>query len=181
MKKFFTLLMTLVALFAFSVGASAAPASKNNLSSDKAKELALVARQIHWDVMSGGTLKPDPKCDTQSFEYKGTDYRYLCGELSTKKSFTKYLNQSFTLNSINKAIKKYGFIEHKGKMAQPNADGGSILDWKASKAKLIYSRKDVRQFEFTVPVGETKTTEKKKVTFVKVNNKWQINDFDAVR
>lgn len=65
-------------------------------------------------------------------------------------------------------------------MAQPNADGGSLLQWNKAKAKLIYSRKDIRQFEFTVPYGE-KQHEKKKVTFVKVRGKWQINAFDAVR
>ncbi|AGX03979.1 MULTISPECIES: IseA DL-endopeptidase inhibitor family protein [Bacillaceae] len=180
MKKLLSILLAAVALFTFSLGASAKSAS-GDLSSKKAVELAQSARVHHWNAMNGHIpSKKNTACSIKTFQYKGTEYRYLCSEINTKAKLTKYLNESFTLNAIDKGYKKYRFIEYKGKMAQPNADGGSLLQWNKAKAKLIYSRKDIRQFEFTVPYGE-KQHEKKKVTFVKVRGKWQINAFDAVR
>jgi hypothetical protein len=85
------------------------------------------------------------------------------------------------LNAIEKGVKKYRFIEYKGKLAQPNADGGSLLDWDKAKGKLIYTKKDVRLYEFSVPLGETGEHSKEKVTFVKVKNQWLINAIDAVK
>ncbi|PLS14908.1 hypothetical protein CVD28_25655 [Bacillus sp. M6-12] len=180
MKKIFILLMTAFALFTFSIGASAQ--SSGDLSSSKAKQIALSAHYHHWNVMNGHISNvKNSKCYSGAVKIKGTDYRYFCSELDTKKELTTYLNEVFTLNSINKAIKQYSFIEYKGKLMQPNADGGTILQWEKATNKLIFSKKDVRQFEFTVPYGKTVKYTKKKVTFVKVNNKWQINDLSAVR
>jgi hypothetical protein len=90
------------------------------------------------------------------------------------------MGEVFTLNASEKGIKKYKFIEYKGKLAQPNADGGSTLEWDKSKVKLIYQRKNICLFEFTVPYGEPKMYEKRNITFVKINNQWKINSFDAV-
>lgn len=180
MKKLITLIFSVFALFTFSIAASAS--SKNDLTSSQAKELALSARQHYWDVMSGHILKvKNTQCPEQTFKYKETDYRYFCSELDTKKKLVKYLNEVFTLNAIEKGMKKYQFIEYNGKMAQPNADGGSMLEWENAEVKLIYQRKDIRLFEFTVPYGEPAEYDKRNVTFVKVRGKWQINAFDAVR
>ncbi|MGE6257251.1 DL-endopeptidase inhibitor IseA family protein [Heyndrickxia sporothermodurans] len=82
---------------------------------------------------------------------------------------------------IEKGIKKYRFIEYKGKLAQPDADSGSLLDWNKAKGKLIYKKKNVRLFEFSMPLGDLKQTEKIKVTYVKVKNHWLINSIDAVK
>lgn len=180
MKKIFLLFLTAVALFTFSFGASAQ--STSDLTSSKAKQLTLSARQHYWDTMNGHILKAkNTKCSSTTFNYKGMDYRYFCSEIDTKVKLVKYLNEVFTLNAINKGFKKYKFIEYKGKLAQPNADGGSLLEWDKAKAKLIYQRKNIRLYEFAVPYGETVQYEKRKVTFVKVRGKWQINEIDAVR
>jgi iseA protein len=181
MRKLLSILLAAATLFTFSLGASAKSAS-GDLSSKKAIELALSAREHHWNSMNGHIpSKKNKACTIKTFQYKDTEYRYLCSEINTKTKLTKYLNESFTLNAISKGYKKYRFIEYKGKLAQPNADGGSLLEWNKAKAKLIYSRKGIRQFEFTVPFGEKIQYEKKKVTFVKVRGNWQINAFDAVR
>lgn len=180
MKKIFIVFLTAVSLFTFSIGTSAQ--STGNLTSSKAKQMTLSARQHYWDTMNGHILKVEnSKCSLKSFKYKGMDYRYFCSELNTKKKLVKYLNEVFTLNAINKGMKKYKFIEYKGKLAQPNADSGSILEWEKATAKLIYQRKDIRLYEFTVPLDGTVQDEKRKVTFVKVKGKWKINSIDAVK
>jgi iseA protein len=84
------------------------------------------------------------------------------------------------LNAIEKGISKYKFIVYHGKMIQPDADGCSRLNWDKAKTKLIYQRKDIRLFQFTVPLGDTKEMEKQNVTFIKVRGHWLINTIDAV-
>lgn len=181
MKKMLSVLIIILALLVSNLGVSAASKS-NELSSASALKIALSANQHYWNTMNGHIpSKKTPVCKVKPFHYKGKEYRYFCNELGTKKKLTSYLNEVFTLNAINKGIKKYSFIEHKGKLAQPNADGGSLLDWKKSKLKLVYSKKDVRQYEFSVPSANKGQYQKKKVTYVKVNNKWLINAIDAVK
>jgi hypothetical protein len=180
MKKFLSFVMVTVVLLTFSIGASAQ--TKSDLTSSQAIKLALSARQHYWDAMNGHIQKgKNSNCPLKTFTYKGTEYRYLCSDLDTKEKLVKYLNEVFTRNAINKGMKKYRFIVYHGKLAQPNADGGSLLEWNKAKAKLIYQRKDIRLYEFSVPYGDPVKYEKRKVTFVKVKNKWQINAFDAVR
>ncbi|MEK5392783.1 IseA DL-endopeptidase inhibitor family protein [Margalitia sp. FSL K6-0131] len=184
MKRIFMVFITSIALFAFSIGASAQTTS-GDLTSSKAMKLALSAREHFWSVMGGHNVKAENYfCSSRSFQNKGQYYRYFCSEFDTKTKLVNYMNEVFTLNAIDKAFKKYHFIVYKGKMAQPDADGGSLADWKNAKAKLIYQRKDVRLYQFTVPVpidNKIVETFKQNVTFVKVRGKWQINDFDAVR
>jgi iseA protein len=181
MKKLFTILLTAVALFTFSIGASAQTTS-GDLTSSKAIKLALSAREHYWSVMNGHNLKAkNSTCTSKTFTYKGTDYRYFCSEFNTKAKLVKYENEIFTLNAIEKGIKKYHFIIYKGKLAQPNADGGSLLEWDKAKAKLVYKKNDVRLYQFTVPYGEKVEYDKRNVTFVKVRGHWQINAVDAVK
>ena len=180
MKKIMIMILTAIAFVGFSTGAFAS--SSKGLTVSKAKEMALSARVHYYDAMSGGILADKGlKCSDKGFDYKGTQYRYFCNNLDTKKELVNYLNEVFTLNAIYKGIKKYKFIEYKGKMAQPNADGGSLLEWEKAKGKLIYQRNGIRLFEFTVPYGDPVQYEKHKVTFVKVKNEWKINAIDAVR
>jgi iseA protein len=170
MKKFLSAVMVTVVFLIFSISASAQTTS--DLTSSQAIKLALSAHQHYWNTMNGHIPKVvNSKCLSKIFIYKGTEYRYFCSELGTKEKLVKYLNEVFTLNAINKGIKKYRFIEYRGKLAQPNADGGSLLQWNKAKAKLIYQRKDIRLYEFSVPYGNPVKYEKRKVTFVKVRNK----------
>ena len=76
---------------------------------------------------------PPPK------RYKDGSFKYVLG--NGRKELVDYLNEVFTLNAINKGIKKYRFIEYKGKMAQPNADGGSLLEWEKTKGEIDIQKK----------------------------------------
>ncbi|PLT28135.1 IseA DL-endopeptidase inhibitor family protein [Peribacillus deserti] len=181
MKKLFTFLMAAAAFLSFSMGASAYSAS-GSLTADKALKQALSAREHYWNVMTGHNPKlKNSTCTSKTMKFKGTDYRFLCSEFDTKKELYQYLGEVFTNNAIDKGFTKYKFIVYKGKIAQPNADGGSLLEWSKAKGKLIYQRTDVKQYEFSVPVPVSKKPEKVKVTYVKVNGHWKINAFDAVK
>lgn len=180
MKKFISLIFMVAALFTFSIGASAKSFSKNDLTNSQALKLAVSAQEHYWNVSIGMNTKlPHKDGEMKNFMYKGTEYRYFSQEFGTKKKLVTYMNEVYTLNAIEKAFKKYRFITYKGKLAQPNADGGSLLEWNKAKVKLLYQRKDVRLYQFTVPYG--KEYSKNNVTFVKVHNKWLINNVDAVR
>ncbi|MGV3466700.1 MAG: IseA DL-endopeptidase inhibitor family protein [Heyndrickxia sp.] len=182
MKKFVSMLLMVVALFTFSIGASAKTVSKNDLTSSQALNLAVSAQQHYWNISIGMNTKlPHKDGEMKTFMYKGMEYRYFSKEFSTKKKLVAYMNEVYTLNAIERAFKNHNFITYKGKLAQPNADGGSLLEWNKAKVKLLYQRKDVRLYQFTVPYGERVEYTKKNVTFVKVHNKWFINNFDAVR
>ena len=181
MKKLLSMLLALTALFTFSIGASAKTVNQNKLTNTQALKLTLDARDHYWSVMAGQNLKiQNSGGEIKTFMYKGKEYRYFGAEFDTKAKLIKYMNEVYTRKSIEKAFKKYDFITYKGKLAQPNADGGSLLEWDKAKVKLLDQRKGVRLYEFTVPYGEKVQYAKQKVTFVKVGSKWQINDFDAV-
>ena len=47
-------------------------------------------------------------------------------DLDTKSKLLTYLSGSYTSDSVESYIKRAGIVEHNGKLAQPNADGGSI-------------------------------------------------------
>ena len=55
--------------------------------------------------------------------------------------------------------KKLGIIKHKGVLAQPIADGGSILNWKKATIKETASTATTKKFTLNVPLGDTKEVE----------------------
>ncbi|WP_409292439.1 IseA DL-endopeptidase inhibitor family protein [Peribacillus sp. SCS-37] len=181
MKKLLTIFFSTILFIACGAAASAQGAP-GNLTDGKALKQALDARVHYWNVMSGHNPKvKNSKCPKGSFTFKGTDYRYLCSEFDTQKELYGYLGEVFTNNAIDKGMKKYRFITYKGKIAQPNADGGSLLQWEKAKGKVIYKRQGVKLYEFAVPVPYSKTPEKVKVTYVYVMGSWKINAMDAVK
>jgi iseA protein len=181
MKKLIISWILVISLFTLGTGAYA-KSSTDSPTNSQALKLALTARDHYWSAMEGFNIKiHSSPSEYKTFTYKGIPYRYFSKEFDTKAKLIKYLNESYTLNAINKAFNKYHFIVYKGKLAQPDADGGSSANWKEAKVKLLYQREGVRLYQFTVPLLlEIKINEKDNVTFVKVHNKWQINNFDAV-
>jgi len=180
MKKLVSFIFCFALLF--SANGAVFAQSSNDFSSSQALNFVKSARIHYWNVMNGhNTLEKHSNCPTTSFNYNGTDYRYFCSEFNTKNKLLKYMGEVFTLNASEKAFKKYKFIEYKGNLAQPNGDSGSILEWEKSKVKLIYQRKNIRLFEFTVPYGDYKMYERRNITFVKISNQWKLNSFDDVQ
>ncbi|GIN88531.1 hypothetical protein J6TS2_49170 [Heyndrickxia sporothermodurans] len=180
MKKIITAFIIGVMILSSGLVASAQKTSES-LTASKALSIAKSARIHYYSALNGYDIKSNKSCSQKAFKYKKTDYRYFCKDFNTKKKLVTYLNEVFTLNAIEKGFKEYRFIDYKGKLALPVGDGGSTLNWNKAKGKVIYKKKDVRLYEFSVPNEETGKTVKVKVTFVKVKNKWLINAFDSVK
>ncbi|WP_371175924.1 IseA DL-endopeptidase inhibitor family protein [Bacillus atrophaeus] len=180
MKKLILFLIT-ASLF-LSVGtASAAKNTSNDLTQKQALQLALQAREHFWNTMSGHNPKAkNSTCTNKTFEYQNLQYIYMCSEFDTKAKVVHYLTPVFTKEAITNGLKDYHFTVYKGKFAVPIGDGDNLLNWEKASSKLVSKKGSVRTYEFTVPLLDGSPAVKRKVTYVKENNKWKINQFDAV-
>ena len=70
-----------------------------------------------------------------------------------------YLTQSMTQSAAEQFIKDKGIIEYKGKLAQIEADGGSLAEWTKATAEFIKTDKNTTFYRVIVPIGETKEKE----------------------
>ncbi|WP_052123972.1 DL-endopeptidase inhibitor IseA family protein [Ureibacillus manganicus] len=110
------------------------------------------SRKSYWYVVSGG----ESNGEIQTFTKGGLEYRYMSESLNTESKLKAYLGQTHTPEQVEKLFKDLGFITHNGKLAQPNADGGSILNFEKATVKLISSSTTVKKYELKVPLGDTK-------------------------
>ncbi|WP_310322862.1 IseA DL-endopeptidase inhibitor family protein [Priestia megaterium] len=175
MKKFGMILASLALFFSLSTGVTAQAASQN-LSTTNAVKIAANASNHFWNALHGskGNL-----CTQKTFNYKGTQYSYLCQDFNTKSKLVSYLSETFTNSAIQKGLTNYRYITYNGKLARPVGDGFSMLEWNKAKAKLTYQRADVRSYQFTVPTVDGGSV-KRTVTFYKSGSQWKVNKFDAV-
>lgn len=109
--------------------------------------LAAEAVSRSWYVLGGGRIGDR----WETFERDGIPYRYLGEDLSTKKKLTSYLSVVFTEEAVAAFLRDYGIIENQGRMAQPDADGGSLLEWDKASASLIDEGDDWKRYELKVP------------------------------
>ncbi|MFT9849721.1 DL-endopeptidase inhibitor IseA family protein [Aneurinibacillus sp. REN35] len=117
------------------------------------KSAALLAAQAtiqYWYVASGGSGNEKLK----TFTVNGLEYRYMSSDLDTKKEFINYLRKTYTAEAIATYMKQAKIIEHNGRLAQPNADGGSLLQWDKAQATLIRYANGIAEYELKVPYGE---------------------------
>jgi hypothetical protein len=123
-------------------------------------------------VQSGGSYGEG---EYISFPLKGTTYRYLAKDIDTKKELLRYLKQSVTAEYAKRFIKEKGIIEHKGKLAQVEADGGSILQWEKVIAQFEGKEGKARNYKLIVPVGDTGDHEVYKASLVYENKGWKVS------
>jgi len=121
------------------------------ITTNQALSLFEEANHSYWYVVMGG----EGKRNEATFTYKGMDYRYMAESLNTMAKLKKYLGIFYTTTQQEKLIKDLDIIEHNGVLAQPNADGGSLLNWEKAKIKEISSSSQAKHFELTVPIGES--------------------------
>ncbi|MBN6187608.1 hypothetical protein JQN58_11830 [Aneurinibacillus sp. BA2021] len=154
------------------VSNNAAPAIKYP-DEKSAVRLADQAIQRYWYVTSGG--KTNGKLTT--FTFNGLEYRYLGSDLDTKKKFMEYLGTSYTAEAIATYMKQAKIIEHKGRMAQPNADGGSLLQWDKAQATFIRYTNGIAEYELKVPYGEEGAIEFdiRRIQLKYEANGWKVN------
>lgn len=130
-------------------------------------------------VQSGGDYS---KGGYKTFTYKGMTYRYLSKDINTKKELLAYLEKTATRSLAEKLIKDMGIIEYHGKLAQPEADGGSLLDWSKAKAYHLKSYGHKKTYKVVVPIGDTKS---KSVYFLQMkkhpHHGWKVDELTFKR
>ncbi|AHZ15846.1 IseA DL-endopeptidase inhibitor family protein [Bacillus velezensis] len=179
MKKWLLFLTTITLILSLGTAATA-KTSPNDLTQKQALQLALSAREHFWNTMSGGALKSNANCTSEPFEYQNLQYVFMCKDLGTKAKAVKYLTPAFTKQAIDKGFKDYHFTVKDGKLAVPVGDGDNLLNWKKAKMTLLSKKGSAQTYRFTVPTLDGSPSAKRDVTFVKENNAWKVNQFDAV-
>lgn len=129
------------------------------------------ARSRFQYVMNGGEQEGELK----TFTKNGMEYRYLSKDIDTNEELIAFLEKTFTSKVAKDFFDQSGYIVHNGKIAQPNADGGSILAWDRASIKLVRETEDVKEYECAVPLGEMPQHEKIKVIFKKTDDGWKID------
>ncbi|MEH7886700.1 DL-endopeptidase inhibitor IseA family protein [Bacillus sp. JJ1609] len=143
------------------------------------KEIAAMANE--WVkkqtyVQNGGNYENG---EYRSFEYKGSYYRYLSKDIDTNKELMAYLNESVTPAYAKRFIKEKGILEYKGKMAQPEADGGTLLQWDKAIVKFDEVSGKERVYTLLVPVGETEEVSAYKLSANYLpKHGWKISKLD---
>ena len=126
----------------------------------------------YWYVLAGG--KPNEGV-IETFTLNGMEYRYMGSDLNTKSKLVNYLSESYTSDAVQAFLKRAKILEYKGKMVQPNADGGSLANY--SRATVVESSNNGQsgKFVFRVPIGSSLIFEYSDVEFQKTENGWKIS------
>ena len=150
------------------------------ITPEQALQLFKEARNSYWYVVMGG----EGKRNEERFTHKGKNYRYMAESLNTMEKLKKYLSTIHTPEQqekqLEKLIKELGIIEHKGVLAQPDADGGSALNWEKAKIKETSGPNQGKHFEIDVPIGESSEYEELigELRYVKEVDMWLVHDLD---
>lgn len=147
--------------------------NKQLLTDQMAIDLAASYNDAYLFVSSGGGYK---NREYNTFLYNDLAYRYLSSKIDTKGKLMTYLTQSMTSQVAEQLVEDLEILEYKGKLAQQEADIGSIEDWRKATAEIIKKETNKVQYRLTVPLGES--TEKimyiVKYQFVE-NIGWKVN------
>ncbi|GIP39361.1 hypothetical protein J31TS4_26410 [Paenibacillus sp. J31TS4] len=154
-----------------------------SLSAEAAVRLAADAAARYWHVNTGGTGSGA----VQEFAIPGIGehYRWMGEDLNTKAKLVAYLEEVYTAERVKQfwqeRQKAGSFAEVDGRLAQPNADGGSLLVWAEAKAVLGKAEDGTVVYRFDVPAGEER--KQADVAFVyEPGLGWRINERpDAIR
>ncbi|MFC4411471.1 DL-endopeptidase inhibitor IseA family protein [Chungangia koreensis] len=143
------------------------------ISNQQAIDLFTASSKVYWSVVSGG----EGKRVTGSFNYNGNYYRWMAESLDTMQELKEYLNSVYTPAKTDELIKQLGIVEINGKLAQPDADGGSLLNYNKASINSIKGSELKREFELIVPLGDTGLKEKThgELQFV-VGSGWRVSN-----
>ncbi|WP_458118704.1 DL-endopeptidase inhibitor IseA family protein [Paenibacillus sp. Z6-24] len=110
-----------------------------------------------------------------TFTLSGQRYRYLSQDIGTHSKLLAYLMETYTKQASETFIQKY-FVQNNGKMAQLEADGGSLLEFDRATAKMISMTDTSRVYRLTVPyVDNIQPVKRVMVKFALVDGQWKIN------
>ncbi len=141
------------------------------LNNTTAVPLVTEAQKRYAYVMAGGASVSN----TDTFQLKGQTYRYVSDDIGTSAKLSSYLEQTFTRQASDALISKY-FLKYNGRMAQLQADGGSLLEWNRSTAKMLSMTDTARVYRMTVPyANNAHPVERIVVKFSLVDGLWKVN------
>lgn len=123
---------------------------KDDLTTKQVLDLAVELNKTMIYVQRGGDYKAG---EYKKFSLKGKTYRYLSSSIDTKKELVALLGKSLDRSAAEQFIKDRGIFEHKGKLAQLEADGGSILNWEKATAQHVKTENKTKFYRLTVPLG----------------------------
>jgi hypothetical protein len=163
-------------------------AQKLGFNERTAVVLAGIAQRKYFELNSGGSGDVLKNADggIQTFPVKDRpyDYRWMGSDVNTKAKYIDYLEQLSTPEQAKayweKQISNGSIVEVDGKLAQPNVDGGSILDWNEAKAVFLEDGADHKTFRLTLR-NEYVGTQTRELNVRYVEGKgWRIDDpFDT--
>ena len=143
------------------------------LTADRVVELVTLFSIAESYVQAGGQYLNG---EYKTFIHNGKTYRYLSSDIDTKSKLLQYLTKSMTISTSEELIKNNGIIEYQGKLAQIEADGGSMLQWQKSKVEFIKTDNKTSFYRVTVPVRNTAEKQMYVVELQDVNKVgWRIS------
>lgn len=111
----------------------------------------------------------------EGFPYNDLDYRNMGEDLGTMEKLNAFLAGSFTKEAIQTFVKTSGIVEVDGKLAQPNADGGSLLNYQRAEILKVNDLGTEVQYDLKVPVGNSLVFNTVHVVFKKTEEGWRIS------
>nr|WP_263327515.1 IseA DL-endopeptidase inhibitor family protein [Neobacillus sp. Marseille-Q6967] len=122
-------------------------------------------------VMSGGKM---PEGQVKTVTINNIEYRYLGSDLDTNAKMLNYLSDSFTLSAIDSFRNNANIFEYFEKLIQPNADGGSLLNYDEAVVVQKRDKGNEKEFDIKVPLVGSLTYEFVHISFQKTENGWRI-------
>lgn len=151
--------------------------TRKDLSTYSSLEDELIIQKVkeaasqYWYVMSGGEY-PEGKMVTVHVNHG--EYRYLGTDLDTYAKLVNYLSSSFTQGAIDSFLQKKTIFVYSGKLIQPNADGGSLLNYPKAEVVQKKDKGNEMEIDLKVPLGDTNSFEMVHISFQKTENGWRI-------
>ncbi|NOU98739.1 DL-endopeptidase inhibitor IseA family protein [Paenibacillus planticolens] len=150
-----------------------------DMNPKRAVQLAGLAQKLYWVVGRGGTQHPEGPVKTFTVKGKQHEFRWMGDDLNSKEKLIAFLEKIYTSEQVaafwNQLVQAGDYIEVDNKLAQVNADGGSLMSWGDSTAVLLKDSIDEKTYHYTVPVGNNQVEQKDiKVRFVEGKG-WRID------
>ncbi|MEH7392730.1 DL-endopeptidase inhibitor IseA family protein [Bacillus sp. JJ1474] len=135
-------------------------------------EMVQTAVKNYWYVTSGGKMEEGL---IESFLLNEMDYRYMGSDLDTKEKMNEYLLSTYSVEAIHQYMERAGIVLHNGKLAQPNADGGSRADYERATIFLTKDAGSEKEYNLKVPLGDSLVTETVHIVFRQTDKGWRID------
>lgn len=143
------------------------------------RQLTSAAKEHYWTISIGG--KGEHSNEEVTVPGKDYNYRWMGSDLDTKAKLIAYLEEVYTPEQAaafwTKESQDGSLVDIGGKLAQPNADGGNLLDWSKAKVRVVDDGDKQKTFQLTVPLGEFEVgSEEKQVKVRWLDGKgWRID------